>query len=45
MDHYKLSQHEKVQVAEKKLSEEIIELKEEMEESEMLFGKNVRPLR
>jgi len=45
MDHYKLSQCEKVQIAEKKLSQEIGELKEEVEENEMLFGKNVRPAR
>ena len=45
MDHYKLSQFEKVQIVEKKLSQEITELKDEIEESEMIFGKNVRPLR
>lgn len=45
MDHYQLSQFEKVQSVEKKLSQEIAELKEEIEESEIIFGKTVRPLR
>ena len=45
MDHYKLSQNEKVQIAEKKLKVEIEELKTEIEESEMLFGNTVRPAR
>ena len=45
MDHYKLSQCEKVQVVEKKLSQEVAELKDEVEENEMLFGKSVRPAR
>ena len=45
MDHYKLSQFEKVKAAETKLSHEISELKNEVEENEMLFGQNVRPSR
>ncbi|XP_076818582.1 uncharacterized protein LOC143464598 isoform X1 [Clavelina lepadiformis] len=44
MDHYKISLSEKVQQAEKNLRQDIAELKNEIEETEMLYGKNTRPV-
>ena len=45
MEVYLVSRSENVKVAEKELNKEINQLKNEIEEAEMLLDRNIRPLR